>query len=96
MIENCLHHAPDTTFAEDTSKIHTGNAPRVMVVLRNLIIGMLRLSGNDIIVAALHHHARDPERPPTPSGLNRKTRHSARMEVSRSGVYGVSVSWFLE
>lgn len=32
-------------FAEDTSTVHTGNAPRAMAALRNLAIGRLRLLG---------------------------------------------------
>lgn len=65
MSENCLHHIRDITFAEDTSKAYTGNTPRAMATLRNLTIGMLRLSGHDTIATALHHHAHDPKYPST-------------------------------
>ncbi|MFD4764503.1 hypothetical protein ACFWOJ_38590 [Streptomyces sp. NPDC058439] len=58
-----LHHVRDTTFAEDASQLHTGNAPRAMATWRNLAIGALRLSGAPSIAAALRHSARDPERP---------------------------------
>jgi hypothetical protein len=37
-----LHHLRDVTFAEDTSQVHTGDAPPIMASLRNLAIGILR------------------------------------------------------
>ncbi|MFD8396555.1 hypothetical protein ACFV2N_47155 [Streptomyces sp. NPDC059680] len=40
-----------------------------MASLRNLAIGMLRMSGFDNIAAALRHHARDPERPLATLGI---------------------------
>ncbi|MFE4336044.1 hypothetical protein ACFRQM_43820 [Streptomyces sp. NPDC056831] len=59
----------DTTFAEDASQLHTGNAPRAMATWRKLAIGALRLSGAPNIAAALRHIARDPERPLALLGL---------------------------
>ena len=64
-----LHHVRDTTFAEDTSQLRTGNAPRAMASLRNLAIGSLRLAGASNIAAALRRNARRPERPLAYLGL---------------------------
>lgn len=55
-----LHHIRDTTYAEDVSRLRTGNAPRVMATLRNTAISLLRLTG---IVKALRHNSRNPYRP---------------------------------
>lgn len=41
-IENSSHHIRDVTFAEDTSTVHTGTAPRAMAAFRNLAIGALK------------------------------------------------------
>ncbi|MGW0886332.1 ISAs1 family transposase [Streptomyces sp. NPDC002671] len=68
-IENKIHHVRDVTFAEDASRVRTGNAPRAMAGLRNLAIGALRLTGYDNIAAALRHHARDATRPLTALGI---------------------------
>lgn len=57
-IENRLHWVRDVTLGEDTSRIRTGAAPRVMATLRSLVIGLLRLAGWTNIAAALRHHAR--------------------------------------
>lgn len=59
-IENRLHWVRDVTFDEDRSHVRTGNAPHVMATLRNITIGLLRLTGWNNIAAALRHHARDP------------------------------------
>ncbi len=59
-----LHHIRDTTYAEDASRIRTGNAPRVMATLRNTAISLLRLTGTTTtIAAALRHNSRNPYRP---------------------------------
>jgi hypothetical protein len=50
-------------YDEDRSQIRTATAPRVMATLRNLAITILRLAGHASIAAALHHHARRPDRP---------------------------------
>ncbi|MFD9814182.1 hypothetical protein [Streptomyces sp. NPDC059080] len=39
------HHIRDRTFAEDTSTVHAGNAPRVMATFRNLAVGCLKTLG---------------------------------------------------
>ncbi|WP_280686062.1 ISAs1 family transposase [Kitasatospora sp. MAA19] len=68
-IENKVHYVRDVTFAEDASRVRTGNAPRAMATLRNLAIGALRLTGCDNIAAGLRHHARDTNRPLTTLGI---------------------------
>lgn len=47
-IENRLHWVRDVTFAEDQSQIRTGAGPRMMAMLRNFTISLVRL----------HHEAR--------------------------------------
>ena len=57
------------TYQEDKPLVRTGNAPRVMAILRNVAIGLLRLDGHANIAAANRRHARDLNDTP----LNRKT-----------------------
>lgn len=61
-IENKLHYVRDVAFAEDASRIRTGNAPHVMATLRNIAISLLRLAGTTNITAALRHHNRRPDK----------------------------------
>jgi predicted transposase YbfD/YdcC len=42
-IENRLHWVRDVTFGEDLSQIRKGAGPRLMAILRNLAISLLRL-----------------------------------------------------
>ncbi len=42
-IENRLHWVRDVTFAEDQSQIRTGAGPRMMAMLRNFTISLVRL-----------------------------------------------------
>lgn len=44
-IENCLFHVRDVTFAEDASRVRTGEAPKVMAELRNAVLTLIRQSG---------------------------------------------------
>ena len=53
-----LHWVRDVVYAEDASRVRTGNAPRVMASLRNVAISLLRASGVTNIAAALRHNAR--------------------------------------
>ena len=62
-IENRLHRVRDVTYAEDASRIRTGNAPRTMASLRNLAVNALRLAGHTNIAKGLRTMARDPRRP---------------------------------
>lgn len=60
-IENQNHYVRDVTFGEDDSTISTGELPRIMATLRNLVISMLRLAGKTNIAKALRRNARRPE-----------------------------------
>lgn len=64
-----MHHVRDTTFAEDASRLRTGNAPRAMATWRNLAIGALRLSGVKNIAAGLRRNPRNARRPLALLGL---------------------------
>jgi predicted transposase YbfD/YdcC len=57
-----LHHLRDVSFGEDASQVRTGNGPRAMATFRNLVIGILKLTGHDNIAAAQRHHHRDAHR----------------------------------
>lgn len=56
------HWVRDVIYAEDASRVHTGNAPRVMATLRNVSISLLRLDEVTNIAAALRHNARKDRR----------------------------------
>lgn len=56
-IENGLHWVRDMTFAEDASRIRTGEAPQNFSTVRNAAIGLLRRNGVTNIAAALREHA---------------------------------------
>jgi hypothetical protein len=47
----------DVTLGEDASRVRTGNAPRVMAALRNLVVSLLRLDGATNIAGALRYNA---------------------------------------
>jgi hypothetical protein len=68
-IENGLHYVRDVTFAEDASRLRTGNGPQIMACLRNLAIGALSRAGPVNLAAALRRHARDPIRPLATLGI---------------------------
>ena len=59
-IENRLHWVRDMVLGEDLSQVRTGAAPQLLAALRNLVIGMLRLTGVKNISAALRHYAWKP------------------------------------
>jgi predicted transposase YbfD/YdcC len=65
-----LHHIRDVSYGEDASQIRTGNGPQVMAALRNLAIGILKLSGARNIAAACRRHARDATRVLATLGLS--------------------------
>lgn len=68
-IENTLHWVRDVAYAEDRSRVRTGNGPQVMAALRNLVISVLRLAGVINIAAALRRHSRRPHRPLAALGI---------------------------
>ena len=51
-IENGLHQRRDVTFHEDKTKLTRGHAGRVMAILNNLVIGLLRHAGATNIARA--------------------------------------------
>jgi predicted transposase YbfD/YdcC len=60
-IENRLHWVRDVTFAEDQSQVRTGAGPRMMAMLRNLAISLVRLRhAARWIAQALRHLAARP------------------------------------
>ena len=59
-IENRLHWVRDVTFDEDRCQIRSGSAPQVMAAVRNTVIGLLRLAGNNRIAEALRRCAARP------------------------------------
>ena len=59
-IENRSHWVRDVTFDEDRSQVRTGQGPRMMAILRNLAIAILRLLGFVSVPRGLRHFARRP------------------------------------
>jgi predicted transposase YbfD/YdcC len=59
-IENKSHWVRDVTFDEDRSQVRRGSIPQLMAALRNLAIGLIRLSGHTNIAAATRHFAAQP------------------------------------
>jgi hypothetical protein len=60
--DNKVHFVRDTTYGEDSSRVRTGNGPRVMATLRNVAIGLARLAGETNIAAATRHYANNLDR----------------------------------
>ena len=48
-IENRLHYVKDVTLKEDESKIRSGNAPAILSLVRNLIINIAHINGENRI-----------------------------------------------
>lgn len=61
-IENRVHHVRDVTYREDASRVRAGPIPRVMATLRNVAIGLDRLTGCTNIAAATRRLAQSPDR----------------------------------
>lgn len=59
-IENKSHYVRDVTFDEDRSQIRTKTGPRMMAILRNLAISLLRLADYTNIAEATRHMAAKP------------------------------------
>jgi predicted transposase YbfD/YdcC len=56
-MENRLHWIRDVEFGEDASRIHSGQAPQVMAIFRNVAIGLLGVLGYDSPIEGLRHFA---------------------------------------
>lgn len=59
-IENRSHYVRDVTFGEDHSQVRVGSVPQVMAALRNMVIGLLRVTGETNIAAACRRYAAQP------------------------------------
>ena len=55
-IENQVHWVRDEVFGEDRSRVRTGSAPQLLAAMRNLVMGMLRLTGARNLSAALRRY----------------------------------------
>lgn len=68
-IENRSHWVRDVTFDEDRSQVRTRQGPRMMAILRNLAIAILRLLGFASAPRGLRHFAQQPRLALTALGL---------------------------
>jgi len=59
-IENSLHWVRDVSMSEDSSKVRSGSAPRLLATLRNPAISVLRLAGATNIANSLRTISRRP------------------------------------
>jgi hypothetical protein len=59
-IENCSHWVRDVTFDEDRSQVRTAHGPRMMAILRNLAIAIIRLLGFRSVPTSLRTFAQRP------------------------------------
>jgi len=59
-IENSLHWVRDVSMREDSSKVRSGSAPRLLATLRNLANSVLRLAGATNIAKSLRTISRRP------------------------------------
>ncbi len=48
-IENRLHYVKDVVFKEDESKVRSGNAPAILSLIRNLVLNISRINGQNRI-----------------------------------------------
>ncbi len=61
-IENRVHYVRDMAFDEDRSQIRKLNGPRIMAIIRNLVISILRMLGVTNITRCLRENAMRHER----------------------------------
>jgi len=61
-IENKSHYVRDVTYDEDRSQIRASNGPRMMAILRNLSISLLRIAKYNNIAAAIRDMAAKPHK----------------------------------
>jgi len=60
-VENGLHYIRDVDFAEDRSRLCSGNAPQIMAALRNLALTLIHRCGSSHIAASRRFFAYHPE-----------------------------------
>lgn len=61
-IENRVHYVRDMAFDEDRSQVRTENGPRVMAIIRNLVMNILRMSKVMNITQCLRENAMNHSR----------------------------------
>lgn len=59
-IENGLHYRRDVTLKEDLTRVKIGNAPRVMAILNNLVLGLIARTGAPFVPEARRRFAACP------------------------------------
>ena len=60
--QNRSHYVRDVTFAEDRSRLRTGNAPEILAALRNLVITLIHRHGSSQIVSTRRSLSSHPDR----------------------------------
>jgi len=56
-IENRLHWVKDVVCDEDASRVRSGQAPTILVILRNAVVSWLRTCGYNSLTAGRRHFA---------------------------------------
>src|SRR5512147_414694 len=60
-IENGLHYRRDATLKEDHTRVKIGQAPRVMAILNNLVLGLIARNGDRFVPEARRRFSAQPE-----------------------------------
>lgn len=60
-IENGLHYRRDVTLKEDRTRVKIGQAPRVMAILNNLVLGLIARNGDRFVPEARRRFSAHPE-----------------------------------
>lgn len=60
-IENGLHYRRDATLKEDRTRVKIGQAPRVMAILNNLVLGLIARNGDRFVPEARRRFSAQPE-----------------------------------
>jgi predicted transposase YbfD/YdcC len=60
-IENRVHYVKDVSLGEDASAMRADHGPRVLALLRDSVLNLLRLGGHRSVAAALRHYSRNPQ-----------------------------------
>jgi predicted transposase YbfD/YdcC len=61
-IENGLHYRRDVTLKEDRTRVKIGQAPRVMAILNNLVLGLIARNGDRFVPEARRRFSAQPDR----------------------------------
>jgi predicted transposase YbfD/YdcC len=60
-IENGLHYRRDVTLKEDRTRVKMGQAPRMMAILNNLVLGLIARNGDRYVPEARRRFSAQPE-----------------------------------